>query len=189
MDSLPSPQAPPAHLVSGQWVSWGAQRTDWGFCPVGLQNPYHGHALALGQAVRQQGTSPPSASQRPESSYWASAWIAVCATFSCLPFTWPEEPEGQLGPGRLAPSAVTTGQGAGSEGAASWALSPLSQDLDLRRKKSCLETLPFLVRTENHIPLVEIYRNSIAWPWHDLKNKGFDPRSLQWLTKPLLPLS
>ena len=30
------------------------------------------------------------------------------------PFGLPEEPEGQLGPGRLAPSVIMTGQGVGT---------------------------------------------------------------------------
>ena len=53
--------------------------------------------------------------------------------------------------GRLAPSVMTAGTvwGPGPEGASSWDLPPLSQDLDLRRWKLCLGTPPFLVRTEN----------------------------------------
>jgi hypothetical protein len=31
--------------------------------------------------------------------------------------------------------------------------------------ENCDLRLPFLVKTENNIPLVEIYRNIITWPW------------------------
>ena len=49
-----------------------------------------------------------------------SAWDASCGTWS-PPYGRPQEPAGQLGPGRLAPSAMTAGQGLGTgpEGATS----------------------------------------------------------------------
>ena len=62
----------------------------------------------------------------------------------------------------------------GPKGAANWDLPPLSQDWDLGGLKLCLGTLPFLVRTENNIHLVEIFRNIVTWPWPDLENKGSD---------------
>ena len=46
-----------------------------------------------------------------------------------------------------------------------------SQDWDLRGRKWYLGTLPFLVRTDNDITLVEIYRNVITLLCPDLKNK------------------
>ena len=76
---------------------------------------------------------------------------------------WPEEAEGQLG-WCMAPSGMTAGQDVGTwpEGAANRALPPLSQGWDLGGSKSCLGTLLFLVRTENNIYLVEIYRNIVT---------------------------
>ena len=62
----------------------------------------------------------------------------------------------------------------GPEGAATWALCPLSRDWDLGGWKLCLGTLLFLVRTENTVHLVKIYRNIITWPRPDLKNKESD---------------
>ena len=62
----------------------------------------------------------------------------------------------------------------GPEGAANWDLPPLSQGWNLGGWKMYLGTLFFLVRTENNIHLVEIYRNVIIWPWPNLKNKASD---------------
>ena len=64
----------------------------------------------------------------------------------------------------------------GPEGAANWDLPLLNQDWDLGGWKLCLRTLPFLVRVENNIRLVEIYKNIIAWPWPDFKNKRSDTK-------------
>ena len=43
---------------------------------------------------------------------WRSPWVAVRGTWP--PVGRPEEPEGRLGPGRLAPSAMTPGRGLGT---------------------------------------------------------------------------
>ena len=42
-----SPGGPPAHPALGQWVSWKAQGTDWGLCPVGPQSPCQGPPLGI----------------------------------------------------------------------------------------------------------------------------------------------
>ena len=56
-----------------------------------------------------------------------------------------EELAGQLGPGRLAPSAMTAGQGLGTgpEGATSWDLPP-SWDRDLGGESHASGPCPFL---------------------------------------------
>ena len=58
--------------------------------------------------------------------------------------------------------------------AVNWDLPSLSLDWDLGGWKFCFVTFPFLVKTENTIHLVEIYRIVISWPWSDLRNKGSD---------------
>ena len=96
----------------------------------------------------------------------------------CL-FGWPEEPEGPLGPGHLAPSVLMAEQSLKTWPAEIcllsqvWALTerpslgagrilrsrltghaghpPLSQGLDLRRGILSLRTSPFLVRTDRNI--------------------------------------
>ena len=86
----------------------------------------------------------------------------------------PEENEGQSGLGAWFPQGRQLGRmwEPGPEGAANWALPPLRQDQDLGGWKLCLGTLPFLVRTENNIHLVEVYRNIVTRPWPDLKKSA-----------------
>ena len=59
----------------------------------------------------------------------------------------------------------------------------LSQDWDLGGWKLCLGILPFLVRTERNIHLVEIYGNILNWPWPELKNKGCDTKKFAKLIR------
>ena len=82
---------------------------------------------------------------------------------------------GQLGPGHLDPSQKQLSRvwEPGPEGAGSWNLPPLRQDLDVRGGKLCLGALPFFVRTGNNILWVEVYWNllTMTWPqeqsaWH-----------------------
>ena len=125
------------------------------------------------QALRQWRSSPPSLSLPPNSSglrRTQSAWVLS----TWLPPWW----------------QLARAWGPGPEGTASWDLPALSQDLDLGGWKLSLGTLPFHVRTENDIHLVEIYRNIITWPWPDHRNKGSDSKkfAITNLTTPLLHL-
>ena len=66
----------------------------------------------------------------------------------------------------------------GPERSANWDLPPISQNWALGGWKLCFGTLPFLVKTQNNIHLVEIYRNVVTWSRPDLKSKGSYTRSL-----------
>ena len=61
----------------------------------------------------------------------------------------------------------------------------LLKDWDLGGSKLCLGTLPFLVRTENNIRLVEIYWNIVILPDLTSRTKDLTPRSLEQLTMPI----
>ena len=86
-------------------------------------------------------------------------WVTVCQTWSPL-FGWTEETEGQLDwvPGSLRDDSWA--------GCGNLALRELPPEICLLLARTgpggcklCLGTLLFLVRTENNIHLVEIYRN------------------------------
>ena len=81
----------------------------------------------------------------------------------------PEEPEGLSGPWTWLPQQWQLGTW--PWGSHQLNIPPLRRDLDLRQWKFCGETVLLLVRTENNVCLVEIYRNVITHPqehriWH-----------------------
>ena len=132
-------------------------------------------STSLGPGLEERWRSPPSLSLQPASSGRLSGsqfvrtnlpiWTAwgdwgPIGLGAWLCQEWDLERMWELGP----------------EGAADWDLLPLNQDWDISGWKLCLETLPFLVSTENNIHLIEIYRNFITWPWPHLKNKGSDTK-------------
>ena len=93
-------------------------------------------------------------------------------------FGRPEETEGQWGwmPGSLREDSWAGCGNLALKELPTEICNPLSQDSDFGGWKLCLGILPFLVRTENNIHLVEIYGNIVTWPWPDLKNKGSDTK-------------
>ena len=156
---------------SCRWA--GGPGIGWGLCPPGLQNPRLGQPLtgprpwAGGELLQQQ----------------PCAKNAGCRT-------WPgqaEKPEGQLSwetdslnndswarSGDRAPRELPT------------ELCLFSQGSSLRGQKVCLGTLPFLIRTENNIYLVEMNRNTLTWPWPDFKKRGTDTKN--FVCKNYMPL-
>ena len=108
--------------------------------------------------------------------------VAICVSCSLRdlvsPSGWPEQTDGQLGwmPGSLRDDSWA--------GRGNLALKEVPAEICLLLARTgalgwklCLGTLPFLVRIENNIYLVEIYRSMATWPWPDLKNKGSDMKS------------
>ena len=143
----------------------GAQGTGpRGLGPAGLQSPHQGHPRA---EPRPWGSGEPL----PQPCLCDLMAVAACIGHSLrdLPplCRRPEEPEGQLGPGLLAPSVIVAGQALGTQLWGSHQLSSASSQpgLGLRTVKLCLGTVSFLLRTENNICLVEVYRSIVTWPW------------------------
>ena len=101
----PSPQAPPGlPTLSGlvSWVGWGGDRLGAVSCRA--RSPHCGHPLAGRVSL-------PSLPLQPKG--WGCLHGSMVHTPPCN-FGWPEEPEGQLGPGHLAHSVMTAGQGLGT---------------------------------------------------------------------------
>ena len=161
------PQAE-SEVRSGSWFQLSRPQVR-GLCPAELQNPCQDCPLVR----RPWGGS----ELLPDPHLCEVMAVALCLGHSLWGLApavgWPEESEGQLGPGHLAPSVVTAGYGLGA--AAEICL--FSQDLDLKGAGEVVpRDLPFLVRTENNICLVEIYKSIITWQQSDHKNKGFDTK-------------
>ena len=151
---------------AGQWSSW--QKVQWEVGCVLLSQDLQ--ALSLVGEVGARGQAGDCALQAPQllpgpplarPRLWGSRkpllhpcpcdLIAAATCIKCICGIWPRE-------------------------ATNWDMPPLSQVQDPGRWKLCLWTFPFLVRTENNVHLVEVYRNMDTWSWPDLKNKGSDTK-------------
>lgn len=126
--SQPSPQGPPAHLAFGPVKSRGP-RNMLGLCPAGLLSLYQGCPLA---GPRPWGSDEPT---WPHNLMAAAICLGSHLWGTAPPFGQPKEPESQLLPGCLAPSAMTTWTGSGDLALKSCCeVCFFSQDLDVERK-------------------------------------------------------
>ena len=163
-----SPGGPPAYPGLGQGVSWRARGTA---CGAPEPSPRPSTSLGPGLEAAVRFSLPCLCDLR------AMAVCLGCNLWDLVSPIWVAwGSRGPVGLDAWLPQGWQLGSvwEPGPEGAANWALSPLSWDRDLGGWKLYPVTLFFLVRSENTIHLVEIYRNITTCPWLDLKNKESD---------------